>query len=217
MSISGLEFDFGADQIINAHKLAQLHSQIVIYQKGSNIAELDISDSHFVGSTYAILVSGGSLSVYDSYFELNTIPIEAQLADIVWIDGCVFDNFGLYSGPYPDEDSDPSGVRLISIVTGVEIYNNGFKGYAPDGLLQIERSTNVVLQQNVFGIDTDGLLYEVSAESIGFESYAAALILKLCDTTTVTENVFMNNSIDYTTPWIHFKSGSVSTCLAGNR
>ena len=212
-----MEFDFGADQIINAHKLAQLHSQIVIYQKGSNIAELDISDSHFIGSTYAVLVSGGSLSVSDSYFELNTIPIEAQLADIVWIDGCVFDNFGLYSGPYPDEHSDPSGVRLIGIADNVEIYDSEFKGYAPDGLLQIERSTEVTMRGNIFEIDTDGLLYDVNAESIGFESYAAAVYLKLCDTTTVTENVFMNNYIDNTAPWIHFKSGAVSTCLAGNR
>merc|ERR1719474_1206491 len=124
LSVSGLSFNWSE---LTAHGLAKLHSHVIIDQRGSNIAETALFDCDFKGSTYAVLVSGGTFSVNQSRFELSTIPIEAQLADSVVIANSVFGDFGLYSGTYPDYDYDPSGIRLKSI-GNVVINNCSFSG-----------------------------------------------------------------------------------------
>ena len=161
------------------------------------------------------MLSGGTFNVSDSYFELNTVPIEVFYGDSVQITNCEFNNFGLFSGPYSEWWYD-SGIRLIQ-TENVEISNNSMTGYNPEGLMVFSECNNVSLSGNTFEIGTDGLLYDADADDIGFESYFAALEFKLCDTVSVSSNEFTVNAVDYTTPWVYFKYGFGTTCLSGNR
>lgn len=148
-------------------------------------------------------------------FESNTVPFEAYFADSARIENNVFTEFGLYSGPYADWWYD-SGIRLIN-TENVEVLNNTFSGYSPDGLLLVDQSYNVSLRGNTFEIEIHGLLYGVDAVDIGFTSYFAAVQFRSCSDVQITGNQFTSNEVDYTTPWTYFNHNDDVMCLAGNR
>lgn len=179
------------------------------------MSSLMVTDCEFIGGVYALWISGGSSMISDSYFELNTVPIEVFYGDSVQITNCEFKNLGLFSGPYSEWWYD-SGIRLVES-ENIEISNNSVSGYNPEGLMVFHDCANITLSANSFRIDTDGLLYDADPLAVGFESYFAAVDFKLCDTVYVTDNVFTVNEVDSATPWLYFKYGLGTTCLTGNR
>lgn len=151
----------------------------------------------------------------NSHFQLNTVPIETYWADSVTIEKCDFANFGLFSGPYSDWYED-SGLRFLSS-DDVELTDNTFSAYNPDGLIIFDDVSKVELDNNVFEINSTGLLYEVQAETVGWTSYFSAVDFKECSSVTLVENTFEEDELtDITIPWIYFKDGKGTTCLAAN-
>lgn len=216
LSLTDSSFKLLANEI-NDSTVNMLHSHALVEQSGSAWASLTISNTHFVGSHYGVLVSGGTLDISDSVFEANTFPIDAEEVESVVIEECEFTNIGLYSGPCPDDDDDPSGLRITDS-EWVDILDSNFTGFSPEGFVIISTSKNVTLRGNEFTITVDDLFYG-DVYYPHFIDDQMAVAIKWSQDITFTENVMTENYHPSSAwnAWVNFKLDSGTTCLSGNQ
>ena len=91
--------------------------------------------------------------------------------------------------------------------------------------MEIVDSLNVILSDNLFQIDTDGLLYDADAEDIGFLQHVA-VGFDSCHDVSITDNIFTYSvrisvleigiAVDSSAPWIYFANNVEASCLSGN-
>ena len=99
----------------------------------------------------------------------------------------------------------------------MELINNTFSGYGPNGLVFFDQVYNGTVTGNEFEIEIHGLLYGVDAEEIGFTADFAAIEFKSCADVAISQNDFGSNEVDYETPWMYLKYNDDTMCLSGNR
>ena len=143
------------------------------------------------------------------------VPFEAYWADAVRVENCEFTEFGVYNGPYSEWWED-SGIRMIN-AQNVELINNTFSGYGPNGLVSLYEVSNAIISGNDFEIEIHGLLYGVNATEIGFTADFAAIEFESCADVAIYQNEFGNNEVDYETPWMYLRYCDDTMCLSGNR
>ena len=124
-------------------------------------------------------------------------------------------NFGLFSGPYSDWYED-SGIRFIES-ENVELKENTFTGFNPEGLVVFDTVSKLEVDGNTFEVATDGLLYDIDADEVGWTSYFMAVDFKECYSVTMTSNSFTSNDLsDLTMPWVYFKDCTGTSCISAN-
>lgn len=99
----------------------------------------------------------------------------------------------------------------------MELSRNTFRAFNPDGLVVFDTVSKLELDDNTFEISTDGLLYDVDADAVGWTSYFMAVDFKECYSVTMTSNSFTSNELkDLTMPWVYFKDCTGTSCISAN-
>ena len=132
------------------------------------------------------------------------------------VQNCEFSSIGRYYGPYYGVDS--LGGLDIQSSDNVHISDCQFTGYNGDGFISMFLDVDIVVfRGNTFEIEADGLVYNIDPFQLGFDSDFVVVDFESCGNVQVTENVFIRNDIDVSTPWITFLENGGTVCLSGNR
>ena len=165
-------------------------------------------------------ITGGTLSVSNSTFESMTVSILAESVDNIQVTECSFLFVGELHGPHSSLCLEGKyGVLDISESQNASLVDSIFSSYTPGGFVVWTEVENVIMRGNEIEIDTDGHLtnlYDVKYYDYNFIWNWAAVAFKSCGNVQITENVFANNFVQTSTPWIYIHAGLATTCFSAN-
>eukprot|EP01084_Bolivina_argentea_P136517 240423_1 len=196
-----------------------LQSETTIYQSGDHWAELFVYNSHFVGSRNQIYAIAGQVEIVDSVLEKASKAVYIQYGTHFLMNNCKIQHVGLYYGVFVwSEYGDvykTSGVQILNSQF-INVFNNVFKSYDPQGLLYITNTENISLANNTFNVNTSQLFYNISAQNIGFKIGFSPLTMLSNINARVVSNYFGENTLEPTTPWIYVYFNLGLNCMSGN-
>eukprot|EP01084_Bolivina_argentea_P237872 399664_1 len=158
-------------------------------------------------------LQGGTAEICDCLFEESTVPIIAIYIDSLIVMNSILKNNGLYIGPIIGYSF--QGMEIVDS-NDILLVGNSFSGFSPRGLLYIRQCSNVALTNNTFNINTTQLYYNISSNNIYFEPPYSPVTIAWSENTNIIRNLFDDNKIDSTVPWILYYENDEINCLSSN-